>query len=104
MSDGGIDLSAARAKRDAAAEPDQDSTHPADEGPFCPFSWMLGHNQNPITKQVTPMPFMNTCLKEKCGIFNAASGQCGILTIAKSASVQAIATLAEHGQDPEKHL
>jgi hypothetical protein len=101
MSPGGIDLSAARAKREAEHGRDQDSTHPADEGPFCPFSWMLGHNQNPITKQVTPMPFMNTCLKEKCAVYDAASEKCGILVIAKSASVHAIATLADHGQGAE---
>lgn len=58
------------------------SNNDADEGPFCPFSWMLGHGQNPITKQVMPMPFANACLKERCAVYDKAGEQCGILSLA----------------------
>lgn len=74
---GVIDLSAAQGK------PRSDSSnHEEDEGPFCPFSWMLGHSQNPLTKQVMPMPFANACLKEKCAVYDADGDRCGILSLA----------------------
>lgn len=79
MSDDGpkvIDMS-------AAAKPAENSSQNEDEGPFCPFSWMLGHGQNPITKQVMPMPFANACLKERCAVYDAAGERCAIVSFAQ---------------------
>lgn len=72
-----IDLSAAK------EQPRSDSSNKEeDTGPFCPFSWMLGHGQNPLTKQVHPVPFANACLRERCAIWNAEAEQCAVLTLA----------------------
>jgi len=79
-----IDLSAAR---DQAAEErgrSDSSNKTGDEGPFCPFSWMLGHGQNKLTNQVIPVPFANACLQERCAIWNAERQQCSVLTIAQA--------------------
>jgi len=76
----------------AAAKPAENSTQKADEGPFCPFSWMLGHGQNPITKQVVPMPFANACLKERCAVYDKGNERCGVLSIAVGLPVPVTAT------------
>lgn len=76
MSDGGIDLSAAQEK------PRSDSSNkPDDDGPFCPFSWMLGHSVNPLTKQAHPVPFANACLRERCAVYSRTDEGCGILSM-----------------------
>jgi hypothetical protein len=72
-----IDLSAARPQGD-----DGDEGAPEEPALFCPFSWMLGHQQNPISKAVSPMPFSNGCLKERCAIYDTHGERCGVLTIA----------------------
>jgi hypothetical protein len=74
-----IDLSAARPQGD-----DGDEGAPEEPALFCPFSWMLGHQQNPISKAVSPMPFSNGCLKERCAIWNARDEQCSVLSMAMS--------------------
>jgi hypothetical protein len=72
-----IDLSAARPQDEGG-----DDGAPEEPALFCPFSWMLGHQQNPISKAVSPMPFSNGCLKERCAIWDAQGGRCSVLTIA----------------------
>jgi hypothetical protein len=74
-----IDLSKAR---DKEPEKGESSNNDADEGPFCPFSWMLGHGQNKVTNQLIPMPFANACLKERCAVWDAEGEQCGVLSLA----------------------
>lgn len=65
------------------AEDAGNSSQPGDEGPFCPFSWMLGHGKHPLSNQPVPMPFMNTCVKERCAVYDKEGARCAIVSFAQ---------------------